>query len=106
VVKLRDVADELGMRDRLNLIINRANTGVPTEDVEKAVGIPAYAEIRSAGPMMVRAANEGRTLVELAPRDGITQDFALLADRLMGREASQPAKAGFKLFGRTMSVRA
>jgi len=106
VVKLRDVADELGMRDRLNLIINRANTGVPTEDIEKAVGIPAYAEIRSAGLMMVRAANEGRTLVELAPRDGITQDFALLADRLMGREATQPAKAGFKLFGRAVTVRA
>jgi len=106
VVKLRDVADELGMRDRLNLIINRANTGIPTEDVEKAVGIPAYAEIRSAGPMMVRANNEGRTLVELAPRDGITQDFALLADRLMGREATQPAKAGFKLFGRAVTVRA
>jgi pilus assembly protein CpaE len=106
VVKLRDVADELGMRDRLSLIVNRAGTGVPTEDIEKAVGIPAYALIRSAGPVMVRAANEGRTLVELAPKDGITQDFATLADRLLGREATQPSRAGFKLFGRTMAARA
>ena len=52
VVKLRDVADELGMRDRLSLIINRAGTGVPTADIEQAVGIPAYAEVRSAGPLI------------------------------------------------------
>jgi pilus assembly protein CpaE len=104
VVKLRDVADELGMRDRLSLVINRANTGVPTEDIELAIGIPAFAQIRSAGPLMVKAANEGRTLVDLAPRDGITQDFSILADRLLGRDVAQPAKAGFRLFGRTVAA--
>ena len=56
--------------------------------------------------MIVKAANEGRTLVELAPRDAITQDFEILADRLLGLDAPQPAKAGFKLFGRTMAARA
>jgi pilus assembly protein CpaE len=106
VVKLRDVADELGMRDRLSLVINRAGTGVPTEDIEKAVGIPAYAQIRSAGPVLVRSNNEGRTLVEIAPRDGITADIAALADRLLGVDAPAPAKAGFKLFGRTVAARA
>jgi pilus assembly protein CpaE len=106
VVKLRDVADELGMRDRLALIVNRANSGVPTDDIEKAIGIPAYATIRSAGQVLVRAANEGRTLVEMAPKDAITQDFVALAERLLGREAPQPAKGGFRLFGRTMAARA
>jgi MinD-like ATPase involved in chromosome partitioning or flagellar assembly len=106
VVKLRDVADELGMRDRLVLIVNRANSGVPTEDVEKAVGIPAYAQIRSAGQVLVKAANEGRTLVELAPRELITQDFSILADRILGREATQQAKTGFRLFGRAIAARA
>jgi pilus assembly protein CpaE len=106
VVKLRDVADELGMRDRLALIVNRANSGVPTDDIEKAIGIPAYATIRSAGQVLVRAANEGRTLVEMAPKDAITQDFVALAERLLGREATQPAKGGFRLFGRTMAARA
>ncbi len=106
VVKLREIADELGMRDRLQLVINRANTGVPTADIEQAVGVPTYAQIRSAGPIMVRAANEGRTLVELAPGHGITQDFAVLADRLIGRSSTQPAKAGFSLFGRTLPARA
>jgi MinD-like ATPase involved in chromosome partitioning or flagellar assembly len=105
VMKLRDVAAELGMRDRMSLIVNRFNSGVPTEDIEKSVGIAAYAQIRSAGPVIVKAANEGRTLVELAPRDAITGDFEILADRLLGLDAVQPVKAGFKLFGRTMAAR-
>jgi pilus assembly protein CpaE len=105
-MKLREVADELGMRDRLALIVNRANTGIPTEDMEKAIGLPAYALVRSAGPTMVKAANEGHTLVELAPREGITQDFGVLADRLLGRDVTMPAKNGFKLFGRAMAARA
>jgi pilus assembly protein CpaE len=106
VVKLREIADELGMRDRLHLIINRANTGVPTPDIEQAVGIPVYAEIRSAGPIMVKAANEGRSLVESAPGHGITADFEALADRIIGRPAAQHAKAPFRLFGRTLAARA
>jgi pilus assembly protein CpaE len=106
VVKLRDVADELGMRDRLSLIVNRANSGVPTEGVETAIGIPAFATIRSSGQVLVKAANEGRTLVELAPRDPITQDFAALAERILGRESRQPMKNGFRFFGKTLAARA
>ena len=60
-IKLRDVADELGMRDRLSLVVNRANSGVRIADVEKAVGLPAYAQIRSGGLLLVKAVNEGRT---------------------------------------------
>jgi pilus assembly protein CpaE len=106
VVKLREVADELGMRERLSLIINRSGTGVPTADVEQAIGIPAFGEVRSAGPMLVRANNEGRTLVELGPDAGITQDVSSLADRLLGRPITQPAKSGFRLFGRLVAARA
>jgi pilus assembly protein CpaE len=101
VVQLRDVADELGMRERLALIVNRANSGVSVADLESSVGMPAYALIRSAGMTLVRAANEGRTLMDMAPRDPITQDFIVLTDRILGREVTQPAKAGFRLFGRT-----
>lgn len=106
VVKLRDVADELGMRDRLSLIVNRAGSGVPTADIEQAVGIPCYATIRSAGPVLVKATNEGHTLVEVAPKDAITHDFATLADRLLGREVAQTAKSGFRIFGKAVALRA
>jgi hypothetical protein len=43
--------------------------------------------------------------VELAPRDAVTNDFEILADRLLGLDTAQPAKATFKLFGRTMPAR-
>ena len=102
-VKLRDVAEELGMRDRLSLIVNRANTGVAVEDVERAVGIPAFGQVRSAGLTLVKAVNEGRTLVDLAPKDPITLDFFALADKLLGKEVQRPEPAaGFRLFGRLL----
>ena len=105
-MKLRDVAEELGMRDRLSLIVNRANSGVSVEDVEKAVGLPTYVQIRSAGMLLVKAANEGRTLIEMAPREKVTGDFQVLADRLLGVAEREPARAGLHLFGRQVTARA
>jgi MinD-like ATPase involved in chromosome partitioning or flagellar assembly len=106
VMKLRDVADELGMRDRLALVVNRFNHGVTVPDIERAVGLPCYAQIRSAGPILVKATNEGRTLLEIAPTHPITGDFTQLADRIMGREAVVVAKPAFRLFGRAAGARA
>ena len=105
-MKLRDVAEELGMRDRLCLVVNRANSGVSVADVEKALGLPTYAEIRSGGLLLVKAANEGRALIDFAPKEKITGDFQALADRLLGVPAREPAKAGLNLFGRHAPARA
>jgi pilus assembly protein CpaE len=105
-MKLRDVAEELGMRDRLCLVVNRANSGVSVADVEKALGLPAYAEIRSGGLLLVKAANEGRALIDFAPKEKITGDFQTLADRLLGVASREPVKAGLNLFGRHATARA
>ena len=91
VVKLREIADELGMRDRLSLVVNRANSGIKLEDIERAIGIPTYSQVRSSGLLLVKASNEGRTLIEIAPRDKITLDFAQMADRLLGLEVLEVA---------------
>ncbi len=100
-VQLRDVAMELGLRDKLAMIVNRANSGVSVADMERTVGMPAMALIRSGGLLFVRAANEGRTVIEMFPRERITEDFDALADRLIGTPVAAPApKAGFRLFGR------
>lgn len=105
-VQLRDVAIELGVADRLALVVNRANSGVSVSDMERTVGMPAMALIRSGGLLFVRAANEGRTVIEMYPRERITEDFHALADRLVGTPAatvpapSVAARAGFRLFGR------
>jgi len=83
-VQMRDVAQELGVRDKLALVVNRANSGVSVADMEKTVGMPALALIRSGGLLFVRAANEGRSVVEQYPKEKVTEDFEILAQKLVG----------------------
>jgi pilus assembly protein CpaE len=99
-VQLRDVALETGIADRLALIVNRANSGVSVADMERTVGMPALAQIRSGGMIFVRAANEGRTVIDMFPKEKISEDFDYLADRVLGTPvaSSAPGKAAFGLF--------
>ncbi len=100
-VQLRDVATELGIRERLAMVVNRANSGVSVADMERTVGMPAMAQIRSGGLLFVGAANEGRTVIEMYPKERITEDFDALADRILGVPKEAPAaKTGFRLFAR------
>jgi len=110
-VQLRDVALELGFADKLAMVINRANSGVSVADMERTIGMPALALIRSAGLQLVKAANEGRTVIDLFPREKITEDFTVLAERVVGApRAKDPAAPRLSLgaiFGRRReSVRA
>ncbi|HSW42151.1 MAG TPA: hypothetical protein VLM76_06550, partial [Patescibacteria group bacterium] len=103
-VGLRDVAVELGFSGKLAMVINRANSGVSVADMEITIGMPALALIRSAGLQLVRAANEGRTVIDLFPREKVSDDFRVLAERLVGapRATTAPAqRPGIAaLFGR------
>ena len=92
-IQLKDVATEIGVRDRLSMVINRANSGVTVADMETTVGLPAVAHIRSAGLHFVWSANAGKTLIEKFPRHPATQDFEHLADRLLAIHAGNPAPA-------------
>ena len=105
-VQMRDVAATLGCRERLAMVVNRANSGVSVADVERTVGMPAFAQIRSGGMFFVRAANEGRTVVEMFPREKITADFDILADRVLGVQAKPEAvtKSGFHLPSRARAI--
>jgi MinD-like ATPase involved in chromosome partitioning or flagellar assembly len=101
-VQLRDVAIDLGCRERLAMVVNRANSGLGVADMERTVGMPALALIRSGGLLFVRAANEGRTVIEMFPKEKITADFDELADRILGTpKVVPPAKVGFRLPTRT-----
>lgn len=82
-IQLKDVAIEIGVRDRLAMIINRANSGVTVADMEETVGLSAIAHIRSAGLHFVWSANAGKTLIEKFPRHPAAEDFEHLADRLL-----------------------
>jgi pilus assembly protein CpaE len=100
-VQFLDVAQGLGCRERIALVVNRANSGVSVADVERTVGVPAFAQIRSAGLLFVRAANEGRTVIEMFPREKITADFDTLADKLMGNQKPEGnARTGFRFGSR------
>jgi Flp pilus assembly CpaE family ATPase len=75
-------------------------------DLEQTVGMPSFGQIRSGGMLVVRALNEGRTLVEIAPREKITQEFLQLADSVLGVVSpAESAKAGIRLFGRQVAIR-
>ncbi|MBI2780495.1 MAG: AAA family ATPase [Chloroflexi bacterium] len=90
-IQLKDVATEVGVRDRLSMIINRANSGVTVADMEATVGLSAVAHIRSAGLHFVWSANAGKTLIDKFPRHPATQDFEHLADRLLSIHSGAPA---------------
>lgn len=105
-VQLRDVAGALGCRERLAMVVNRANSGVSVADMERTVGMPAFAQIRSGGLLFVRAANEGRTVIEMFPREKITGDFDTLADRVLGvpKKPELVVKTGFRLPARARAI--
>jgi MinD-like ATPase involved in chromosome partitioning or flagellar assembly len=87
-VQFRELAVELAIRDRLVMVINRANSGVAAGDVERVVAIPAIARIRSAGMLFVRAADEGKSAVERFPTAKVVGDIDVLAERLIN--AAEP----------------
>jgi len=90
-IQLKDVATEVGVRDRLSMIINRANSGVTVADMEATVGMPALAHIRSAGMHFVWSANAGKTIIDKFPRHPATGDFEHLAERLLAIHRGTPA---------------
>jgi pilus assembly protein CpaE len=90
-IQLKDVAAEIGVRDRLAMIINRANSGVTVADMEATVGLPATAQIRSAGLHFVWSANAGKTLIDKFPKHAVAHDFEHLADRLLSPQTGVAA---------------
>ena len=98
-VQLREVAVELEIRDRLAMVVNRANSGVSVADMERTVGMPALAEVRSAGMIFVRAANEGRSAVERFPKEKVIEDIEVLCDRMIATRESGAAKSGVGFMG-------
>jgi pilus assembly protein CpaE len=100
-IQFAELSQELGLRERVAMVVNRANSGVGVADMEKATGMRAFGEIRSGGLLFVRAANEGTTVVEKFPKERVAADFDALAGRLLMRELPTPAEKGFmRLFSR------
>jgi pilus assembly protein CpaE len=82
------LAGRLGLADKLSLVLNRSNSGISTDDLQRTLGIPVASGIISAGRMMLDAVNEGTTLIAMDPtrRERITQDLVSIVELVAGRE--------------------
>ena len=69
-------------------MLNRSNSGISAEDLQRTLGIGVACGVVSAGRMMLDAVNEGTTLFARDPsrRERITQDLAAIVELVAGRE--------------------
>jgi MinD-like ATPase involved in chromosome partitioning or flagellar assembly len=82
-VQFREVATALEMRERLLMVINRANSGVAASRVERSVAVPTLARLRSAGMLFNLASGEGKSAVERTPNAKVVGDIEKLTDALL-----------------------
>lgn len=67
---------------KIHLVVNRYNSGVTKESLEKALGRPIFASIESAGRMVVDSMNAGVPFVRSNPTAPISQNIAQLLSNL------------------------
>ena len=86
------LAERLGISKKLNLVLNRSNSGISSDDLQRTLGISVASGVVSAGRVMLDAVNEGTTLIAMDParRERITQDLVSIVEMVAGRE--QPVK--------------
>jgi pilus assembly protein CpaE len=81
------LAERLGHTEKISLVLNRSNSGISSEDLQRTLGIPVACGVVSAGRMMLDAVNEGTTLFAMDPtrRERITQDLAAIVELVAGK---------------------
>jgi pilus assembly protein CpaE len=86
-----ELAPMLGLRGKMSLVLNRANSGVKLEHLEATLDMRVDGSVVSAGQRAVAAANRGLPLMLADPQGSaqITRDIAALAARIMGSGAPQ-----------------
>lgn len=70
-----ELARQVGLRDVIRVIVNRANHGIGTEDMSKTLGLPIAATVVSDGRKAVVASNEGMPVITKFPKERISQDL-------------------------------
>jgi pilus assembly protein CpaE len=94
-----DIADRLGHLAKINLVLNRSNSGIDTNDLQRTLRMPVACGVVSAGRLMVDAVNEGSTLFARDPghTERITRDLAAVVELVAGceqpRQSRQPSAA-------------
>ncbi len=89
-----EIAHRLGYTKKMSLLLNRAESGVDLDSLEKSLKLPVAARIASAGRMMVEAANQGKSVFAVDPqfRQEVTRNFLELVEMMAGRRVQRQAK--------------
>ncbi len=96
------LAAEIGLRDSVRVIVNRANHGVSENDISSVLGLPVAASVVSNGPKAVAAANEGKPLVLRYPKEKISTDLHRVARVVTGAgemPVAAPRRTWLSAFG-------
>jgi pilus assembly protein CpaE len=90
------LAERLALSNKLKLVLNRSNSGINSEDLQRTLGIPVVCGVVSAGRLMLEAVNGGTTLFAMDPtrRERITQDLAAIVELVAGREQPPVQREG------------
>jgi Flp pilus assembly CpaE family ATPase len=85
-IRILEVAPSLGWADKLLLVLNRADSGVPPREVAETLGRPLDICIATAWRQMIDAGNYGEPIMLADPtgREPITRDLGRLAARIAG----------------------
>ena len=89
---------QAGLEEKLKIVVNRhlGESELTVEDMENALGLPVYWRIPNDYKTTLAAINQGKTLLEAAPKAPVTRAIADLAKNLA--PAPEPEQKR-KLFG-------
>jgi pilus assembly protein CpaE len=81
------IADSLGYKNKVTIVLNRANSGIRMDALEGTLGMPVSASVVSAGRVVVEAGNEGASLFSHDPpmKEKVTRDLAQLVEIFAGK---------------------
>ncbi|HEX9015698.1 MAG TPA: AAA family ATPase [Chloroflexota bacterium] len=84
------IADDLGYKDRLLLVVNRANSGIDTRAIERALDVKVECTVMSAGIQVVQAANEGLPIfTKYSEETQLARDLMSIVEKVAGRPRPQ-----------------
>jgi len=100
------VAEQLGLRDRVRVVVNRAGGpyGLTLDQISAYFGGQVVAALPSDGATVVTAANRGEPYVTMAPTTPIAQGTRRLAGALAGVAVPPLPAASRPPFGRRVST--
>lgn len=83
---------EAGLEEKLRIVVNRhlADSDLTVEDMEKALGLSTYWRIPNDYATTLSAINQGKTLLETAPKSAVTRAITDLAHALV--PAAEPER--------------